>query len=331
VETDNVRYQNAAKNLLIYYELGEAIKVLSACQVPVIVLKGAALAKTVYPEISDRPMGDIDLLIHIEDRVVAVHALENAGYRFLPEPRAPRSPFNTNFTGEATYCRLNGIHLDLHWELTPVEWLRRVLALDEEVMWRSALPLEIGEIRTLQLSPVDTLLHLCLHLAAQNFAYPTGFRDIVQVLSHYHPYPWEKFLERAAKCKMSVICYFALDVAAVSLGGLVPGEVLEVLCPPAWQNWLVRAIVEPRSGMLGHVQYNRRLSYLLHLVLCDQPRDFLKVLLWLLFPGKHWLTQRYELKGNWQSRLACIWHPFFVTWQGVLGLHELMKEKVYRR
>ena len=54
-------YAITARNLLIYRELSRILAALSP--LPAVVLKGAAVAATLYPNIGLRPMGDLDLLV----------------------------------------------------------------------------------------------------------------------------------------------------------------------------------------------------------------------------------------------------------------------------
>src|SRR3989304_7122244 len=58
---------NLARNMYLYAELKRILETFSNKGVKVIVLKGAALAKTVYGDIGLRPMSDIDLLVKRED------------------------------------------------------------------------------------------------------------------------------------------------------------------------------------------------------------------------------------------------------------------------
>jgi len=60
--SDGLTQHTLARNLLLYHELPRILKVLSP--LPVIVLKGAALAATIYHRIGLRTMGDLDLLVH---------------------------------------------------------------------------------------------------------------------------------------------------------------------------------------------------------------------------------------------------------------------------
>jgi len=56
-------YQSVALNSVLYQELEMILDALVTAQIPVIVLKGAHLATSLYPDLSLRPMHDLDLLI----------------------------------------------------------------------------------------------------------------------------------------------------------------------------------------------------------------------------------------------------------------------------
>lgn len=316
-------YATAARNILIYEDLGHALQSLGDAGVSVILLKGAALAKTIYPSIADRPMGDVDLLVRPTDRDRARAALEAAGYQFVPESQQRFSPFDTEFTGEMAFWQNDQFLIELHWELTPSEWIRRLAALDMETLWREAVPLQLDGQQALQLSPCDTLLHLCLHLTAHGYAHPNGLRDIRELLGYWRPFPWAQFAARARRFRMGSMCYFVLEAMCAAGKIAVPQEVLDVLRPPAWQPWLVRQIADPRKALVGKLGASRPRSYLLHLAVADRAIDVLRVIAWLLFPGPRWLGERYRLRGRVRPLLACFWHPMVVFWQGILALWDV--------
>jgi len=326
-----IDYATAARNILIYEELGHTLQSLENAGVPVILLKGAALAETVYPSIADRPMGDVDLLVHPADRDRARAALEAAGYRFVPEPPQRFSPFDTEFTGEMAFWYSDRILTELHWELTPGEWIRRLVALDMEALWEDAIPLQLNGRQTLQLSPCDTLLHLCLHLTAHGYVHGHALRDIQRLLEHYDPFPWAQFITRSRQFRLRSICYFVLDATQSEAHPGIPQDVLDSLRPPTWQRWLVRHIADPRMGLAGKLTPSRPRSYLLHLAVADRAVDVLRVISWLLFPGPRWLGERYRLHGRLRPWLACLWHPWVVLWHGVRGFWEVVTPRVLRR
>ena len=79
-------YSTAAHNLLLYHELLSIVNCelsIINCQlkIPVVVLKGAALATTLYPDPALRPLSDIDLLVRREHLDAAVQAVKSLGYR----------------------------------------------------------------------------------------------------------------------------------------------------------------------------------------------------------------------------------------------------------
>ncbi len=47
-----------ARNMILFDELNRVLKAFNEAGIEVIVLKGAALAQTVYPDIALRPMGE---------------------------------------------------------------------------------------------------------------------------------------------------------------------------------------------------------------------------------------------------------------------------------
>lgn len=319
-DTSRNYYQNAAQNILIYDELERLVRLIDAKRIPVIVLKGAVLSRTVYTNFAKRRMGDIDLLIHPDDRDSVERILEMDGYKYYPEQQEKFGPFNTNFTGEKTYSRNGIVFIDLHWELTPVEWLRRIINLDMDAIWLDAEPISLEDGRSLQLSPVDTILHLCIHLLAQNFAYPQGFEDISRVIAHYQPFLWDNFLIRVQQFRMVAISYFVLSTLSTAQASHIPTKLLDQLRPGAFQRWLVYHIADPSLGMQGKLGYNRQLSYLLHLSVADHWVYSMKVVVWMLFPGPKWLSERYQLRRPGTTFFACLWHPFVVIWQGLSGI-----------
>jgi hypothetical protein len=224
-----------------------------------------------------------------------------------------------------SFWRENGAHIDLHWELEPVEWLRRLMALDMEAVWQDALPLELEGVQVRQLSPVDTLLHLCMHLAAHGYIHPVGYADIVQLANHFDSFPWHRFVALAKARRLQTICYFALEAAHALRGAPIPLQVLADLDPPRFQRWLVRRIADPHRILAGTLTANKARNYMLHLAVADHPADVGRLLAWLLFPGPRWLAERYHLHGRLRPWFACLWHPLVVLWNALTAIHAVLK------
>lgn len=318
-------FGTAIHNILLYRDLERVLAALANVGVAVIVLKGAALAETVYDSIADRPMTDVDLLVHAEDCIAARIALESIGYRLITEPKRLFSPFDNEFTGEMVFVRDGAMPIELHWQLTVIEWTRRLSCIEVQAMWDEATPLVTAGVRTLQLSPRDTLVHICLHLATHGYAHGVAYNDIRQLVTHYQPFPWSDFIERARSFRLAVACFIALREAARLAAASVPADVFDALRPGVARQGLVDLMLAIRRNPSTGVPTPSKHNYLVQLTLADRPADLLGMMMWLLFPGPRWLAERYRLSGALRPWLACFWHPLVVLGQGVGALWDLFR------
>jgi hypothetical protein len=323
IDDKETRRVIAGRNLILFNELRKVLCVFQDHDIPVIVLKGAALANSVYDSIGKRPMSDIDLLIHHEDRVRTLSNLEMAGYLIEPKPRKKFHPFNQNLTGEINFSSKNAGIFDLHWELTSAEWVRKIIQLDTEALWCSARPLEINGEITLQLSPVDTLLHVCLHLMESAYSHAVGYQDIVNLISYYRPFPWDEFLAQVIRSRLCTSCYIVLDAVSREFIVDIPKFVLDKIKIPNWKRELIYRLSNPIKGIQGQ-KISTNTHFLVQLISIDRLGDILSVLYWLFVPGPKWLKERYGLKNMGEGWLACIWHPLVVMRRGLLGVWEVI-------
>lgn len=85
-------YRTVAKNLCMYAELRPILESLREKDLEVVILRGAALAETVYDDMGLRPMGDIDLLVKKEDLPHAEETIIALGYHFHGDMSPVRPP-----------------------------------------------------------------------------------------------------------------------------------------------------------------------------------------------------------------------------------------------
>lgn len=139
-------YHTLASNLLIYQELSRLLAALattdscsnsdfgsgssqsaicnSPSPIPAVVLKGAALAVTLYPSIGLRPMGDIDLLVPKDRLDQAVAVVRALGY--VPKGPEIRPGLTQVIRHEVNFDSGEHIPLcvELHWNLIGSETSR---------------------------------------------------------------------------------------------------------------------------------------------------------------------------------------------------------------
>lgn len=155
-------------------ELGRLLRAFERHQVPVLLLKGAALAYSHYPEPWLRPREDTDLLVRPADAARASAVIEQAGYL------AFRSVSGAIVSHQQSYRRDAGggirHDVDLHWKpFNPVP-LSDLLAPDELLDTAATIsPAGLSPARVAR--PEYALLLACLHRAGHH----PGSRDLLWI------------------------------------------------------------------------------------------------------------------------------------------------------
>jgi hypothetical protein len=157
-------YRSAAQNGLLREELVKILTVLSAQNIPVIVLKGSALGPALYPNLALRPINDIDLLVHRQDVIRAAEAVRQLGYVEASEHIFPVGSFLEQATNKhLVLAGPGGMLLELHWSLIGAENEPR--SPDPHIVWSDLLPLPGGGCA---LRRELELLYLCTHVTVQH-------------------------------------------------------------------------------------------------------------------------------------------------------------------
>lgn len=149
--------------------------------IPLIALKGSALAATLYPDAALRPLGDLDVLVPRTAARRAGALLQAQGFAPLLELA---DDFQYSFANEACFIRRGKrpAQVDLHWHLFPLAYYRRRIPIEwfwertQEIRAAAIQPngsfraeREITAARTMRiLSPAAQLLHLCSHFVLQH-------------------------------------------------------------------------------------------------------------------------------------------------------------------
>jgi hypothetical protein len=155
-------------NQLLFRAMLPHVERMQSAGIPVILLKGAALAVLHYGDIGARPMADLDVLVPRDQIEAATRILLASGFA-----RAPGAPDRFNATLSRlfhayTFEDRYGRHLDLHWRLFAAPGGDE----DEPDVWNATVPMTVQGLETLALGPADQLLHVCGHGAAWNHVPP---------------------------------------------------------------------------------------------------------------------------------------------------------------
>lgn len=261
-------YQQAAVNGHLYAELRKILEACARAGIPVLVLKGAAIAERVYGNIALRPMRDLDLLVRRNDLEATDHLLRGLGH--VPdESNQSAAWYRDHHHHLALYGAPDGrAAVELHHHIvapTPP------VPIPIEDLWRRARPTTAG-VGALALCPEDLLLHLCLH-ASLNHQFSLGLRpicDIAQTVRYYgDEIDWEQVRHRAGQWAVGKYVYLTLRLARDLVDATVPEELLDSLQPEGFNPYVIvwaRAqifAVEPRilplSANLAQLRGPKRL------------------------------------------------------------------------
>lgn len=225
-------YQNAIRNKRILQELSKLLHLFQHHNLPVIVLKGACLATTVYPRPGLRVMLDLDLLLPVDTMSQAVALLLADGYQpqgplgqviadhfavlhHLPPFRHPDSP----------------IVVELHSAIAPPN---RFYAVDSKELWAHARPLQIETETAWGLDVEDLLLYTCMHATYRHLLELDG-RFLCDLDAIIHTYQqvidWKLVESRARARQWQNGVYLSLELAHTLLATPLPPLVLQALRP----------------------------------------------------------------------------------------------------
>jgi hypothetical protein len=202
----------------------------AAHDIDVLLLKGAGLAYSAYARPTERPMGDIDLLVRPE---VALRARDLAlanGWtrrRDVPEERSYADHQHLSPLEDADGLQIG---LELH---TGLFTHQAPFKLPPEQLWEGARRITVGGHPAYVPSPEDQLLHAALHFAwshEMTFGAFRTLRDVERILAA-SPIDWPTLVRKARTARGATCCYWTLRLARDLAGVPVPAEVLTELSP----------------------------------------------------------------------------------------------------
>lgn len=246
---------NARRNAVMLREAGRLMQGLQAAGVRSMLLKGGALALTVYPDVALRNFADIDILVDVENYERAGETAEQLGYTFSSNREDPlvhncryeRSceediltdtlpiEFDSSLRPEiiAPCCRQ--VTVEIHrgtFRDAMGYWRAEKMA----PFWEQALTVSLPEGQPALIPPPEAMMvHLCAHAAGHCFRRLMFMADIAQVIRCYGPsLHWERILHLAQHYGESANVYRCLQFVHHELHVPVPPDILKSLlaCSP---------------------------------------------------------------------------------------------------
>jgi len=239
-------YRELARSVIFQETLTRLLKEFDKEAIPVVVMKGSALGKHVYPAAHLRPMSDIDLLVHEEDLPKASAVLERLDYQqsryeqFSPGP-AEAAPHHIQFLPN------NGMQfpVELHWRL--IYGREENLAEDMRWFWQQVEPYSPDFRQAVVLNRQANLLYLPAHLITHHNGQQLRLiwlYDLALLLDQPAELNWVEVLAAARNLKWE----YALLKTIKQVG-----EVFAITPPVG----LLQALNEPLEARLSQLEEGR--------------------------------------------------------------------------
>jgi hypothetical protein len=198
--------------------------------IDVLLLKGAGLAHSAYERPTDRPMGDIDVLVRTSTASRAWELALANGWARRGDVPAERSYADHQHLSPLEDADGLQIGLELH---TALFTHQAPFRLPPELLWAGARRVTIGGQPAYVPSPENQLLHAALHFAwshEMTFGAFRTLRDVERILAA-SPIDWAALIRQAQDARGATCCYWTLRLARDLAGVPVPTDVLVELAP----------------------------------------------------------------------------------------------------
>ena len=299
-----------AVELLRAAELERVLECLARAGIEALVLKGAALAHSIYPSPALRPRADTDLLIGARHRESAHRVLTDLGYERFTAVSGRLISYQSGY-GHRDRFGVDHI-LDLHWRISNTQAFSR--ALEFEALAARSVPVPALGAHASTLAPADALLLACMHRAHHlHHPYSAGGRpmrgvdrliwiyDIHLLLEAMTGEELRAFARLGARCRMAAVCADAVTRAMRCFATRVPDTLLDTLRRPAPGDRSERHL---RRGRFRHLANELRSL--------PRLRDRIALLAEHLFPPADYMLAKYSVGNR-------AWLPLLYVQRGLHG------------
>ena len=292
-------YLTAKKNILTLNSLGNILDVFNKAGLKVIVLKGAALAETVYGNLALRSMSDVDLLVKKEDLYRINEQLNDLGY--YPTDRSVddvdlSSTYLTSLDYRNPLGNSPSLHIHWHFVNSTIPNESYISQINMEDIWRDAVRTNIANTGTWVMSPHHLIIHLAEHAlrVTHSLSKLSYFCDIDRSINYYGKgLDWSLLVRDTIRFNLNKMVYTTLYFSRYFIEAKIPEDVLLKLKPERFGI--------PEKIFMRKTAENKRtpgMSYLIHLSMNKGLVKKLKFVGRTLFPPKDILAQRSYISGS---------------------------------
>ncbi len=215
-------------NWLAFQELDCLLEMFGREQIPVVVLKGGALAHALYGDVALRPMMDLDLLAPPSQQARVSDLMAQQGYT---SPTELAKGFGERFSNYQAFERGGNrpSHIEIHWHLFKSPYYCERIPIDW--FWDRTMEISIGSARARVFDPDAQLVHLCAHFALHHQAERLLWSyDLARLLTRYgSEVNWSQVVDAAKRFGLSQAIELSLARVVETWQISLPADVFQRL------------------------------------------------------------------------------------------------------
>ncbi|MEL6529807.1 MAG: nucleotidyltransferase family protein [Pseudomonadota bacterium] len=274
--------------------MSELVQALHQAGITAVLLKGTALAYSLYPKPELRRRGDSDLLIENADRAKVRRVFEACGFSLCSDVRPLQESWQSSANLGFTHT------VDLHWRMSASAAISGLLEANGHQRGQVSLP-ALDE-SAFGIGSVENLILICINRAQhERLGYLIGPKrvygsnrliwaiDIELIAASFAETDWAELIISAQTSGASDIVASGLKMAKRVLETPVPDGVLEQLDQQA-----------PRAEITTYLDCkSARKRLMMDLAACPSLRDKLRLLTFKLHPSDDLIRERFPDANGW--------------------------------
>jgi hypothetical protein len=216
-------HRNLLQGLANAVELIGLLEALDQQGIPAMPFKGVVLGASIYGDLTTRPAGDLDVLIHHRHLARATSVLQERGCELKTPIRAdgtrvdPRG-YEYHFERER-----DGMAIELRWRLGLTEpWFGSGHNLGLDWVWPRRRMTRLAGAEVPDIEPEITLLLLCMHGSKHAWSRLIWICDVAQLLASFPKLDWKEVTREAKRVGLWRTLVLGVLLAHRITGTIVP-------------------------------------------------------------------------------------------------------------
>ena len=288
-------YLTAGQNSLHWRNLRNIDQRFARDQLAVVLLKGAALAETVYSGQEQRAMSDVDIWLQGKDIGPACRLMDDLEFYSYEKTNRPLA-LQALANGEIEFYSLDQppTLVEMHFSPFPGWWFQRTANVDSSEVWSRKERID-GWQTFYQLAAEDAVIHVAVHLAVNHQFGLAAVRNLIDIalLDQVRDVNWDIVADRAQQWRLATAVWLVLSQVDQLIGVPRLKKALDRLQPSAWRRRQLKRFITPQSILADKDIRDGQERYLFLLLLVDRPRDAARLMARTLWPEDEWLDARY--------------------------------------